>query len=164
MASQGDKAVKDVEKTTLQYLTAWGSEFIYCIRIFIVFCTQTDMQTILESPLPPTLLATFATALHFRPFRPVPMLFPPVLLFSTYLNLSGYETDAAGVTAAWSGLYLLLASRRKPNSVGGFTAKLGSKYGARGLTRGVAMALAAANVVGGGVAYTFGKRKDEKVI
>lgn len=40
------------------------------------------------------------------------MMFPPVLLFSTYLNLSGYKTDAAGITAAWSGLYALLAMRR----------------------------------------------------
>lgn len=41
------------------------------------------------------------------------MMFPPVLLFSSYLNLSGYQKDAAGITAAWSGLYALLAMRRK---------------------------------------------------
>lgn len=41
------------------------------------------------------------------------MLFPPVLLFASYLNLSNYKTDAAGLTAAWSGLYALLAMRRK---------------------------------------------------
>jgi hypothetical protein len=40
------------------------------------------------------------------------MLFPPILLFSSYLNLSNYKTDAAGITAAWSGLYALLAIRR----------------------------------------------------
>lgn len=40
------------------------------------------------------------------------MMFTPVLLFSSYLNLSDYKTDAAGITAAWSGLYGLLALRR----------------------------------------------------
>jgi hypothetical protein len=40
------------------------------------------------------------------------MMFAPVLLFSSYLNLSDYKTDAAGITAAWSGLYGLLALRR----------------------------------------------------
>ena len=40
------------------------------------------------------------------------MMFAPVLLFSSYLNLSNYKTDAAGITAAWSGLYGLLALRR----------------------------------------------------
>jgi hypothetical protein len=41
------------------------------------------------------------------------MMFPPVLLFSSYLNLSDYKVDAAGITGAWSGLYALLAMRRK---------------------------------------------------
>jgi hypothetical protein len=40
------------------------------------------------------------------------MMFAPMLLFSSYLNLSDYKTDAAGITAAWSGLYGLLAMRR----------------------------------------------------
>lgn len=85
------------------------------------------------------------------------MIFPPVLLLSTYLNLSGYEADSAGITAAWSGLYLLLARRRK-------AATFTSKFGARGLVRGSAMGLAAANVVGGGLAYYFGKEKKESKI
>jgi len=41
------------------------------------------------------------------------MTFPAVLLFSSYLNLSGFQKDAAGITAAWSGLYALMALRRK---------------------------------------------------
>ena len=67
---------------------------------------------ITENSVPPTLLATLITAQHARPFQPLPMLFPPILLFSSYLNLSDYKTDAAGITAAWSGLYALLAIRR----------------------------------------------------
>ncbi|KAL1636423.1 hypothetical protein SLS58_009776 [Diplodia intermedia] len=66
-----------------------------------------------DNPLPATLTATLITAQHMRPFQPLPMLFPPVLLLSSYLNLNGYKKDAAGMTAAWSGLYVLLARRRK---------------------------------------------------
>jgi hypothetical protein len=66
----------------------------------------------IENSVPPTLLATLITAQHARPFQPLPMIFPPILLFSSYLNLSNYKTDAAGITAAWSGLYALLAMRR----------------------------------------------------
>lgn len=85
------------------------------------------------------------------------MLFPPALLFSTYLNLAGYTVDAAGTTTAWSGLYLLMASRRK----GEKRFALASKFGARGLTRGAAMGLAGVNVLGGGITYVFGKRKEK---
>jgi len=133
---KADKAVEDVKKTAISYAFDWG-----------------------KSPLPPTLLATFLTALHFRPFQTLPMLFPPVLLFSTYLNIQDYPIDSAGLTAAWSGLYLLMARRR---SVGGASVgvRLGQKFGARGLTRGAAMGLAAVNLVGCGITYGLGRRKD----
>lgn len=39
---------------------------------------------------------------------------------------------------------------------------MGNKFGARGLTRGAAMGLAAANVVGGGVTYVFGTREGKE--
>lgn len=110
-----------------------------------------------ESPLPPMLLATLISALHGRPFQALPMLFPPVLLFSTYLNLSSYTIDAAGLTAAWSGLYLVLARRRKAKT-------FGSRFGVRGLTRGATLGLALANVVGGGMTYAFGRRSVEEKV
>jgi hypothetical protein len=116
-----------------------------------------------ESPLPPTILATFITALHFRPFQPLPMLFPPVLLFSTYLNLNSYVVDSAGITAAWSGLYLLLARRRKTAGLG-FTGRLTSRFGTRGLVRGATMGVAAVNLVAGGVTYAFGRRKVDDAV
>jgi MFS superfamily sulfate permease-like transporter len=81
------------------------------------------------------------------------MLFPPLLLFSTYLNLQGYKIDSAGTTAAFSGAYILLASRRRLGFV--------NKFGTRGIIRGVTMGLALVNVVGGGLAYTFGSRSKE---
>ena len=83
------------------------------------------------------------------------MLFPPILLFSSYLNLQGFKADSAGLTSAWSAAYLVLAARRK----GGFR----SKFGARGLVRGATMALCAVNVVSGGLVYAFKGRKDEEV-
>lgn len=84
------------------------------------------------------------------------MLFPPLLLFSSYLNLQGYKIDSAGTTAALSGTYLLLAGRRR--------VAFASKFGARGIFRGATMGLCLVNLIGGGLAYTFGSRtkEDEK--
>ncbi|KAG2024590.1 hypothetical protein GB937_003782 [Aspergillus fischeri] len=105
-----------------------------------------------ENPFPPTLLASLITAQHMRPFQFMPMLFPPVLLFTSYANIQGFKTDSAGISAAWSGLYLLLAGRRRQ--------PLMKKWGARGIVRGTTMGLCLLNMVGGGLAYTLGKRED----
>lgn len=48
---------------------------------------------------------------------------------------------------------MLLASRRKY--------KVKEWFGTRGVIRGATMALCAANLVGGGVGYAFGKRDPE---
>ncbi|MCJ1426249.1 hypothetical protein MMC29_004152 [Sticta canariensis] len=106
-----------------------------------------------ESPFPPTLLATFIAAQHARPPQFLPLLFPPVLLFSSYINVHGYKIDGAGISAAWSGLYLVLARRRwQP---------LMRKWGARGIIRGTTVGLCATNVVGGALVYAIGKRSKE---
>ncbi|KAI8934386.1 hypothetical protein NX059_009122 [Plenodomus lindquistii] len=123
-------SAQPVEKSALQSLRNWG-----------------------ENSVPPTLLATLITAQHARPFQAFPMMFPPVLLFASYLNLSNYKTDAAGITAAWSGLYALLAMRRSQG--------IKNKFTARGVVRGASLALCAVNVAGCGLAYTFGKREKE---
>ncbi|PSS27161.1 hypothetical protein M430DRAFT_111635 [Amorphotheca resinae ATCC 22711] len=136
--SNEEEAVQDAKKTVISYAQGWG-----------------------RSPLPPTALATLITALHARPWRTLPMLFPPVLLFSSYLNLSSYEVDSAGLTAAWSGLYMLLAGRRKAAG-GRLGTRLGSKFGARGLTRGSAMILSAVNVLGCGTTYALGRLNGEE--
>jgi hypothetical protein len=154
MSSQ-DKAVEHAKRTAISYAMDWGS------KVYLSYTNSSiDLTQIAENPLPPTLLATLITALHARPFQPLPMLFPPVLLFSTYLNLASYTTDSAGLTAAWSGLYLLLARRRKVAD-SSFSSRMSSKFGARGLTRGAAMALAGVNVVGGGLTFAFDNRKRE---
>lgn len=100
-------------------------------------------------------LATLITALHWRPFQPLPMLFVPVLLGSSYLNVAGFQIDSAGITAAWSGLYVLLAMRRRQ--------PLKRRFMARGIVRGAAMGLGTVNAVACGYTYAKGDRKQEAV-
>jgi hypothetical protein len=100
-------------------------------------------------------LTTAIIALHARPFQPLPMLFPPLLILSSYLTLAGFKTDGAGMTAAWSGVYTLLAARRKP-------ASLRSRFSLRGGVRGGAMALGVVNCVAGLYAYATGDRQKEE--
>ncbi|EED23801.1 conserved hypothetical protein [Talaromyces stipitatus ATCC 10500] len=107
-----------------------------------------------ENPLPPTLLATLITAQHMRPFQLLPMSFVPVLLFTSYTNVNGFKKDSAGISAAWSGLYLLLASRRKQAFM--------KKWGPRGIIRGASMGLALTNLVAGGLTYTLGTQEEEE--
>ncbi|KAI4742562.1 hypothetical protein E4T50_07016 [Aureobasidium sp. EXF-12298] len=128
MSMPGTDKTTDAKEDVLTTMRAWG-----------------------ESSVPPTALATLITAQHFRPFQKLPMLFVPVLLFSSYLNLNGYPVDSAGVTSAWSAAYLVVARRRKQ--------AFASKFGARGAIRGLTLGLCAANIVSGGLAYTFGKRE-----
>jgi len=109
----------------------------------------------LDSSLPPMGLATLITALHFRPFQTLPMLFTPLLVFSSYLSAAGFKIDSAGMTAAWSGIYVLLAARRRP-------ASLRNKLSVRGAVRVAAMGLGAANCVAGGYTYATGNRKAEE--
>ncbi|KAK3714189.1 hypothetical protein LTR37_007991 [Vermiconidia calcicola] len=128
MPGNAEEAAK---KTLYQYATIWG-----------------------QNPIPPILTATLIFAQHARPLQPLPILFAPILTFSSYLNVQGYKTDAAGLTSAWSAAYLVLARRRKQG--------LGSKLGARGLVRGATMVLCLGNVVSGGLCYAFGKREVEE--
>ncbi|KAK4061386.1 hypothetical protein Trihar35433_9713 [Trichoderma harzianum] len=121
-----------IEKSITERLTEWGS-----------------------SSLPPSLLATLITALHARPLQPLPLtLFTPTLLFSSYLNLSGYPTASAGLTAAWSGLYALLALRRRQT--------FRAKFSIRGVVRGTAVGLGAANCVAGGWVYLHGSKDRDR--
>lgn len=104
-------------------------------------------------------LATLVTALHYRPFQALPMLFAPLLLFSSYLNIAGFAIDSAGMTAAWSGLYVLLAARRGGRGIS--PAALRRRFSARGAVRGAAMGLGTVNCVAGGWVYATGDRKAE---
>ncbi|KAJ5368349.1 uncharacterized protein N7496_008109 [Penicillium cataractarum] len=126
-----DSAIEETKQTLVQRFRAWG-----------------------ENSFPPTLLASLIFAQHARPFQFFPMLFPPILLFTSYANLQGFKTETAGISAAWSGLYLLLAGRRRHPFM--------KKFGARGIVRGATMGLCLVNMVGGGLAYTLGKREEEE--
>ncbi|KAH9896265.1 hypothetical protein F4778DRAFT_745706 [Xylariomycetidae sp. FL2044] len=109
-----------------------------------------------KSSVAPMALATLITALHYRPFQPRPMLFVPILLFSSYANLQGFKIDGAGLTAAASGTYALLALRRRPGP-------LAKRFlTPRGAVRGVALGLAGMNTVAGGWVYARGNRELEK--
>lgn len=68
--------------------------------------------------------------------------------------------DSAGLTAAWSGLYLLLASRRGAKGTG-VMRNLQRRFGARGLVRGSAMSLAAINTGACGYTYVAGRKDRE---
>lgn len=92
-----------------------------------------------------------------RPAQPLPLLFVPVLLFSSYANLQGFKIDSAGVTMAASGAYALLALRRRQG--GGFRARFLS---VRGAVRGCAIALGVANAAAAGWVYATGDRDREK--
>ncbi|CRK18854.1 hypothetical protein BN1723_017710, partial [Verticillium longisporum] len=65
------------------------------------------------SCMPPAIHAILIAALHGKPVQPLPLLMAPALLFSSYVSLAGFPTDAAGLTCAWSGIYTLLALRRR---------------------------------------------------
>jgi len=56
---------------------------------------------------------------------------------------------------------MLLAGRRKAAG-GRLGTRLGSKFGARGLTRGSAMILSAVNVLGCGTTYALGRLNGEE--
>ncbi|KAL8737636.1 MAG: hypothetical protein Q9181_001479 [Wetmoreana brouardii] len=135
----------EAEQSTVSFLRAWG-DFRYK--------TESPLTAKLpESPVPPTVLATLITSLHARPVQRLPLLFPPILLGSTFMNIYSYTTDSAGITAAWSGLYLLLARQRKPEH-------MMQRFGARGFVRGAAMVVSAVNVVAGGWVYAKGKKEE----
>ncbi|KAM7219762.1 hypothetical protein V8F06_004796 [Rhypophila decipiens] len=109
-----------------------------------------------SNPLPPMGLATLITSLHYRPFQALPMTLTPLLVLSSYLSVAGFKIDSAGMTAAFSGMYVLLASRRRP------AAGLRGKFSARGAVRGAAMGLGSFNCVAGGYTYATGDRKQEE--
>nr|POE94300.1 hypothetical protein CFP56_16540 [Quercus suber] len=129
MPSSTSDAASKAEKGAMQYAYAWGA-----------------------NPLPPAITATLIAAQHLRPFQTLPMLFPPILLFSSYLNVNGYKKDSAGVTSAWSAAYMVLAMRRKQ--------AFRAKFNTRGVVRGLTLGLCAVNAAGGGLAYFFGKREE----
>ncbi|CAJ2511968.1 Uu.00g075930.m01.CDS01 [Anthostomella pinea] len=126
-------ATQEPSRSMLSNLSAWGN-----------------------SSMAPTGLATLITALHFRPLQIRPLLFAPVLLFSSYANLQGFKKDSAGITAAASGTYALLAFRRR---AGGLVAKFMS---VRGAVRGAAVGVGLMNCVAGGWVYAMGDRERER--
>ncbi|CAK7219407.1 hypothetical protein SBRCBS47491_003833 [Sporothrix bragantina] len=146
---QAEAAVEAAKSSsTMEKLNAWGS-----------------------SAMPPMGLATLVAALHARPLQPFPLFFAPALMFAGYVNVAGYAIDAAGMTAAWSGLYVLLSLRGRKSHTG-FLSRAWTPASLRTSSRRVntparrvvgaaAMALGAVNCVAGGVTYATGDRVKE---
>ncbi len=82
----------------------------------------------------------------------------PVLLFSSYANLQGFVKDGAGIAAAASAAYALLALRR---GRGGGRGGSRGRFSARGLVRGAAVGLGAANALAAGWVYATADREAE---
>ena len=76
------------------------------------------------------------------------------LLFASYVQVAGFTTDGAAMSAAWSGMYALLAMRRKQTWKG--------KFSVRGAVRGTAVGLGLANLVCGGWVWATGNRKADE--
>ncbi|KAK6955982.1 hypothetical protein Daesc_003629 [Daldinia eschscholtzii] len=72
-----------------------------------------------------------------------------------YANLQGFKIDSAGITAAASGTYALLAMRRKPNT-------FMNRFSIRGLVRGSAVGIGLINAIAAGWVYGTGNREKEK--
>ncbi|KAF2673720.1 hypothetical protein BT63DRAFT_451779 [Microthyrium microscopicum] len=108
-----------------------------------------------ENSFIPVIQASLIASQHLKPLQVIGGIFFPVaLLGSAYVGAAGYKKDAGGITAGLSGLYILLASRRQQ--------RLRQKFfSTRGVIRGATLGLCAVNVVGCGLAYTFGDRAKE---
>jgi hypothetical protein len=114
------------------------------------------------SAIPPMTLTTLILAQHLRPPQVLPLLFAPPLIFGSYLTLGGFKIDGGGIWGAWSGMYALLAWRRKPKPGLGQPTGLARYFSLRGVVRGAAMTLGAANCVAGLYTYATGNREEEE--
>ncbi|KAL2265303.1 hypothetical protein VTJ83DRAFT_6403 [Remersonia thermophila] len=114
------------------------------------------------SAIPGMTLTTLILAQHLRPPQTLPLLFTPPLIFGSYLTLAGFKTDGAGIWGAWSGMYTLLAWRRKPKRGLVTPTGLARFVSPRGVARGVAMGVGAANCVAGLYTYATGDREEEE--
>jgi hypothetical protein len=73
---------------------------------------------------------------------------------TSFFSLHGYKSDAGGMLAASSGLYAVMAMRRK--------FKIRDRFGPRGILRGVTVGLCAVNVVSGLLVY-MGREKSPEL-
>jgi hypothetical protein len=97
------------------------------------------------------LVATLIAPQHLRPAQPLGLALCGCFIGTSFLSLHGYKSDAGGMLAASSGLYALLAMRRR------FSVR--DRFGPRGVLRGVTVGLCAVNFVSGILVYA-GKEKN----
>lgn len=100
----------------------------------------------LESAVPPTVTASMMLARAVRPVRFLQLPFPFVLLTGAWFNTMGATTEAAGITASWSGVYIV-ASRGFPSF------REASQKSLRGMVRTGTIAMCWMNLLGGGYVH-----------
>ncbi|RYP51662.1 hypothetical protein DL768_003060 [Monosporascus sp. mg162] len=142
-------------QSAISRITAWGTTPAVRPRNSNANAQLRLLPATADSSLAPTGLATLITAQHLRPFQAAPMALAPLLLFSSYANLQGFRKDSAGITAAASGTYAVLALR-------GNKRRSWPLLSIRGAVRGAAVALGFANAVAGGWVYATADRESEK--
>ncbi|KAL9124926.1 MAG: hypothetical protein Q9217_005796 [Psora testacea] len=91
------------------------------------------------------MLASMVLAQALRPPQYLMLLFPPVLLLSTYVNILDLKEESAAITGSWSALYYVLSRRRKQ--------EITQKLTYRGLIRGGTQATCLMNILGCGYVY-----------
>src|SRR5436190_5531124 len=97
--------------------------------------------------------------MHMRPVEPFRLIFAPLLLCSSYVSTAGWLIDSAGMSAALSGLYAILAWRRRPPMNKKW---LASRFSPRAAVRGAAIGLGALNFVSGSQIYLTGDQAAEE--
>jgi hypothetical protein len=96
------------------------------------------------------IVATLITAQSLRPTRPLGLTMSAAFIGTSFVSLHGYKSDAGGLLAASSGLYAVMAMRRKFG--------LRDRFGPRGILRGVTVGLCAIDVVSGLLVYVGRER------
>ena len=107
-----------------------------------------------ENSFNPMLVATIIAPQHLRPVQPLGLALCGCFIGTSFVSLHGYKTDAGGMLAASSGLYALLAMRRR--------FRIRDRFGPRGILRGVTIGLCAVNFVSGMLVYA-GKDKSPEL-
>jgi hypothetical protein len=100
------------------------------------------------------LVATLIAPQHLRPAQPLGLVLSGAFIGTSFVSLHGYKTDAGGMLAASSGLYALMAMRRR--------FRIRDRFGPRGILRGVTLGMCTVNFVCGMLVYA-GKEKSPRL-
>jgi hypothetical protein len=97
------------------------------------------------------LIATLIAPQHLSPVQPLGLALCAGFIGTSFISLHGYKTDAGGMLAASSGLYTVLAMRRR--------FRIRDRFGPRGILRGVTLGLCMVDFVCGVLVFA-GKEEE----